>query len=98
MKGEVFPATRRAHGSGTAATLLLGLLAVPGCAPILDVRGVYFPGWLVSSVAGVAGGYLLVYWLGRRADARPLAESGLFFVSVTAGIALSVWWLAFSGF
>jgi hypothetical protein len=39
-----------------------------------------------------------VYWLGRRAGARPLAESGLFFVSLTVGIALCVWWVFFSGF
>ena len=83
--------------TGAAATCL-GLVAAPGCAPTVDVFGVYFPGWLVSSVAGVVGGYLLVYWLGGRAGARPLAESGIFFVGLTAGISFSVWWVFFSGF
>ena len=75
-----------------------GSVALTGCAPTVDLLGVYFPGWLVSAVAGVSSAYVLVYWLGRRAGARPLAESGLFFVSLTVGIALCVWWVFFSGF
>jgi len=94
---DALPTIRRAHGPG-ATTTLLGLVAVPGCAPTVDVLGVYFPGWLVSGAAGVTSAYALVYWLGRRAGARPLAESGLFFLSLTVSIALGVWWIFFSGF
>jgi len=73
-------------------------LAGLGCAPTVDVLGVYFPGWLVSTVAGVVAAYALVWWLGRRAGSRALAESGIFFVSLMVGVALSVWWVFFSGF
>jgi hypothetical protein len=75
------------------------LLAVPtGCEPALDVLGVFFPGWLVSTVIGVAGSYGIVAWLGRRPDTRALAGSGLFFVGLLAAIALATWWLLFSRF
>jgi len=83
---------------GRRSAVLVGPVTLTGCAPTVDVLGVYFPGWLVSSLAGVASAYALVYWLGRRPGARPLAESGLFFVTLTAGIAFGVWWLLFSGF
>ena len=69
-----------------------------GCAPSVNVAGVYFPGWLVSAVTGVVTSYGVVMWLARRPASRPLADSGLFFVSLVAGIALAVWWLFFSGF
>ena len=77
---------------------LLALAAPCGCAPTLDALGVYFPGWLVSAVTGVAASYGVVWWLGRRPGAKQLAESGLFFVSLMVGVALAVWWLLFSGF
>jgi len=83
---------------GRGSTAVIGSVTLTGCAPTVDVLGVYFPGWLVASVAGVASAYLLVYWLGRRPGARALAESGLFFVTLTTGIACGVWWLLFSGF
>jgi len=69
-----------------------------GCTPILDVSGVYFPGWLVSAVSGVAVSYGVVVWLGRWPGGRDLADSGLFFVGLVAVVALGVWWLCFSGF
>jgi len=69
-----------------------------GCAPSVDVLGVYFPGWLVSTLTGVVVSYGLVWFLGRRAGAGGLAESGVFFVSLTVGIALATWWILFSGF
>jgi len=77
---------------------LFFLAAPAGCAPTLDVAGVYFPGWLVSTITGVAASYGFVLWLGRRPDTAGLADSGLFFVSLVAGIALAVWWVCFSGF
>jgi hypothetical protein len=81
-----------------SAAALLGPTALVACAPTVDVLGVYFPGWLVSTIMGVASAYGLVYWLGRRSSARSLAESGVFFLSLAVGIALVVWWLFFSGF
>ena len=74
------------------------LLFAAGCAPTLDVAGVYFPGWLVSIVAGVAASYGIVLWLSRRSQTRSLADSGLLFLSLAVGIALAVWLVAFSGF
>jgi hypothetical protein len=74
------------------------LVSLAGCEPVFDVAGVYFPGWLVSSVVGVVAAYGIVLVLGRSSKARPLADSGIFFVSLVAGIALAVWWACFSGF
>ena len=73
-------------------------IASGGCAPTVDVLGVYFPGWLVCAVAGGLVAYGLVWSLGRRRGSRSLAESGLFFVSVSVGTALAFWWIFFSAF
>jgi len=79
--------------------VMLSLLASPsGCAPTVDVTGVYFPGWLVSAIAGVAMSYGIVVWLARRPGSRSLAGSGLLFSSLAVGLALAVWWVCFSGF
>ena len=74
------------------------LMSPAGCTPTVDVAGVYFPGWLVSTIGGVGASYGIVLWLGRRPDTKALADSGLFFVSLVAGIALVIWWVSFSGF
>ena len=79
-----------------ASTLVLA--APAGCAPTLDVLGVYFPGWLVSTIIGVVASYAIVVWLGRRPGTRALADSGLFFLSLLVGIALAAWWVLYSGF
>ncbi len=87
-------AARRARGS---ALCVVGATAV-GCTPTLNILGVYFPGWLVSAVVALVVAYALVWWLGRRPSARALAQSGLFFCSLTLMLALLVWWICFSGF
>jgi hypothetical protein len=79
-----------------ASTLVLA--APAGCAPTLDVLGVFFPAWLVSTVIGVVASYAIVVWLGRRPGTRALADSGLFFLSLLVGIALAAWWVLFSAF
>jgi len=66
------------------------------CAPTVDVLGVYFPGWLISTIAGVVFGYGLVLVLSRRPATRELADSGLFFLGLVVAITLSAWWLFFS--
>jgi len=76
----------------------LVLTAPAGCAPTLDVLGVFFPGWLVSTVIGVVASYAIVVWLGRHPGTRALADSGLFFLSLLVGIALAAWWVLFSTF
>ena len=79
--------------------LSLGLLgASTGCSPTVDVAGVYFPGWLVSTAAGVVLAYGIVFGLSRRPQTRELADSGLLFLGLVAGIALLAWWVFFSGF
>jgi Flp pilus assembly protein TadB len=90
-----------AHRSGmrpSGTAFLLPAAAAFGCAPSLNVLGVYFPGWLVSSVVGLVVAYSLVWWLGRRPRQRALAQSGLLFCSLTVMVALLVWWIFFSGF
>jgi hypothetical protein len=75
------------------------VLSTPtGCVPTLDVLGVFFPGWLVSTVIGVIASYAIVVWLGRHPGTRALADSGLFFLSLLVAIALAAWWVLFSGF
>ena len=69
-----------------------------GCAPSVNVLGVYFPGWLVSALAGIVVASALVWWLGRRPGQLALAQSGLFFCSLTVAIGLLTWWVFFRGF
>jgi hypothetical protein len=90
----------RRRGNGLISQLVLAscLATTPACAPIVDVAGVYFPGWLVSAVTAVAASYGVVLWLGRRPGAKTLADSGIFFVSLASSIALAVWWMLFSRF
>lgn len=65
---------------------------------MVDVAGVYFPGWLVSTVSGVVVSYGVVVWLGRSSRAPTLADSGLFFLGLIAVVALGTWWIFFSRF
>ena len=91
------PIARRGLFPGPFSSLLLVVL-LAGCEPVIDVAGVYFPGWLVSSVVGVVAAYGIVLGLGGSSKGRPLADSGIFFVMLVVGIALTVWWACFSGF
>ncbi len=89
---------RRAGGTALRAPSLLAAAAPLGCAPSVNVLGVYFPAWLVSAVVGLVTAYALVWWLGRRPGERALAQSGLLFCSLTVIVAMLVWWIFFSGF
>ena len=91
------PIARRGQFPGFFPFLLLVVL-LAGCEPVIDVAGVYFPGWLVSAVVGVVAAYGIVLVVGRSSKARTLADSGFFFLSLVVGIALAVWWVSFSGF
>ena len=77
---------------------MIAPLLTLGCAPMVDVGGVYFPGWLVSTVGGVVASYGVVSWLGRSSRAPELADSGLFFGGLVAAFALGAWWIFFSRF
>lgn len=91
--------TIRTRGSFLCWLSSLSLVvSLAGCEPVIDVAGVYFPGWLVSAVVGVVAAYGIVLGVGRSSKGRPLADSGIFYVSLVAGIALTVWWACFSGF
>ncbi len=99
LRGDGGLDSRRCRDRPIRWLVILSCLNSPvGCTPTVDVGGVYFPGWLVSAIGGVAASYGIVVWLGRRPDTKKLADSGLFFVSLVAGIALSIWWVFFSGF
>jgi hypothetical protein len=91
------PIARRDRFPGIFSSLLLVVL-LSGCEPVIDVAGVYFPGWLVSAVVGVVAAYGIVLGVGRSSKGRNLADSGIFFVSLVVAIALTVWWVGFSGF
>lgn len=92
------PAERRTHHGTLSAACALGLGGLVGCAPTVNVLGVYFPAWLVSAVVGLVVAYAGVWWLGRRPGERALAQSGLLFCSLTVGVGLIVWWILFSRF
>lgn len=77
---------------------LILFVVLSGCEPMVDVAGVYFPGWLVATVVGVLSSYGIVAVLARNATTRNLADSGLFFISLTVIIALIDWWIFFSSF
>ena len=85
------------HSVATAVFLVTSFSAL-GCAPTVDVLGVYFPAWLVSAVVGLISAYALVAWLGRRPGQRELAQSGLFFCSLTVVVSLLSWWIFFRDF
>ena len=87
-------AARRTRDSGLCVLAATAM----GCTPNLNILGVYFPGWLVSGVAGLIVTYALVWGLGRRPSSRTLAQSGLFFCGLTVMLALLTWWIFFSGF
>ena len=80
------------------ASYLLLPVVFSGCEPIVDIEGVYFPGWLVSTVVGVVSAYGIVVLLGRKPGTRKLSDSGLFFISLVVSIALIFWWVFFSRF
>jgi hypothetical protein len=73
-------------------------MPLAGCAPTLDVAGVYFPAWLVSAVIGLVVAYAIVWWIGRHPGSTALAQSGLLFCSLGVAVALLNWWIFFSGF
>ncbi len=79
-------------------TLSVLASAALGCAPTVNVLGVYFPPWLLSAVAGLVVAYATLWWLGRRPSTRSLAQSGLLFCSLTVVIGLLIWWGLFSSF
>ena len=91
-------AARRARGNALGNALAVVAAMATGCTPNLNILGVYFPGWLVSGVAGLVVAYALVWWLGRRPSSRALGQSGLFFCGLTLVLALLNWWIFFSGF
>ena len=73
-----------------------GLVAGLGCAPTVNVLGVYFPGWLVSATVGIIVAYGGVRWLASRPGTRTLAQSGVLFCSLTVAVSLLLWWILFS--
>jgi len=79
-------------------TLSVLVSAALGCAPTVNVLGVYFPPWLLSAVAGLVVAYATLWWLGRRTSTRSLAQSGLLFCSLTVVVGLLIWWGLFSSF
>ena len=98
MSNRANQAERGTARNARRAACALGLASCLGCAPTLNVLGVYFPAWLVSAVVGLVAAYALVWWLGRRPRQRALAQSGLLFCGLTVSLGLLIWWVLFSGF
>ena len=97
MSNSAKQAGLRTARNPRGAACALGLASCTGCAPTLNVLGVYFPAWLVSAGVGLGVAYGLVWWLGRRPRQRALAQSGLLFCSLTVTVGLLIWWIFFSG-
>ena len=83
------------YGSPSAVLASISLVVLSGCASVVNVLGVYFPGWLVAFTVAVVFSYAFVIWLGKRPSGKELADSGLFFVGLVATVALAVWWVCF---
>ena len=98
MSNSAKPSGRRTRRNTLGAACALGLASSTGCAPTVNVLGVYFPAWLVSAVLGLVAAYAVVWWLGRRPGERVLAQSGLLFCSLTVIVGMTVWWIFFSRF
>jgi len=103
MRGFSVRAALAPYGEGAFPRRSLKALAVPvyaalGCAPTVNVLGVYFPPWLLAAAAGLVIAYAVLWWLGRRPGTRSLAQSGLFFCSLTVVVGLLLWWSLFSSF
>lgn len=79
---------------------VVSMLAVTltACNPTISLYGVYVPGWLAAGVAGFVLSYLSVSVLARSGTLRPLGESGVFFCSLGAILAYSIWFAFFSRF
>ena len=96
LRGAPDLSGRRAGAPRLLAALMVPVSGAVGCAPMVNVLGVYFPPWLVSAVAGLVIAYGLVWWLGQRPGTRSVAQSGLLFCSLTVVLALLLWWGFFS--
>ena len=95
---EESPMKHRAPLLPSGGLAIASSVVMLGCSPTVDIGGVYFPGWLVSTTIGIVVAYGIVSVLARSEASRELADSGLFFVGLIALIALSTWWLFFRGF
>ena len=82
----------------THAILFLACPFALGCTPTVNILGVYFPPSLVSTFIGVSSSYVAVRLLARRPSLRPVAQSALFFGSISVVTSYLVWWSLFSGF
>jgi hypothetical protein len=78
-----------------ATLCFLSGVAVSGCAPVVDVYGIYFPPWLVAAAIGLSLSYILVRILMKFEMSRSIGQSGLFFVSLAVIFSYLGWWLLF---
>lgn len=82
-----------------SALALSALLASAiGCTPTVNILGTYFPPSLVSAAIGLIASYLVVRLLARRSPLRQLAQSSLFFGSLTVIVGFLAWWSLFREF
>jgi hypothetical protein len=96
MEGARLNLFREDRALGSQVVIGVIPLALFDCAQSVGIAGVYFPGWLISLVVGVAASYATVSWLGRVPRYRALAQSGLLFLSLTTIVAFVLWWSLFS--
>ncbi len=78
-----------------AVLCLISSNAASGCAPVLNVYGVYFPQWIVVAAIGLALSYAAVRILVRFDWSRPLGQSGIFFLSLAIIFSYICWWALF---
>ena len=98
MGYAVYPVWNIDSGRREVIACLFWCAGPLACTTTVDVVGVYFPGWLISAVAGVVIAYVVVSVLARRPGARDLAQSGLLFCGLTVSVGISIWWILFTRF
>jgi uncharacterized membrane protein YfcA len=80
------------------SALVTALVGAAGCAPTVDIEGVYVPAWLFSAVTGLIAAYAAVWLLAKRRAWREVARSGVLYCSLALSLAMITWWFLFSRF
>ncbi len=89
------PATRQKARATWLAGLLCTATMLPGCDPVIDIEGAYFPAWLLCVIVGIVLAVLARYvfvWLKVERHMGPLP---LVYSCLALLLALVTWMVFF---
>lgn len=78
--------------------LVLLLFSLTGCAPTVNIYGVFVDPWIVCGLFGVGFSYGIFNILGRKSATVELSESNLLFLCLALLLTLIIWWTFFHYF